>query len=469
MHSRYRRGVGSDGETVHTGRVTRRTLLVATAALLAGAQDAQARRLTPKQARALRAAVRGRVLTPASAGYDRARVVFNRRFDGVKPPAVVIVSDSDDVRAVVRWADRYGIPLVSRSGGHGYNGDSTSNSAVVVDLQNLDRISSGDGRTTIGPGARLGDVYARLAAKGVTIPAGSCPTVAIGGLVLGGGMGLAGRAFGLTIDRVTSFDVVTADGVRTRADGEDDLFWALRGGGGSFGIVTAIRLKTRRVSTASYFRITYPRGARDEALHDWEAFAPRAPSALTAILTLDAGGATAFGQYLGSPQALSRLIAPLQGAPAVGSADYLTVQRRWAGANPQRTAFAASSLYVSRRLSANARKAFLAAADTGVTLILDAYGGAINRPSRADTAFPHRDARFSVQILSYAPIPVAKSRVKRARAKIAKYGGGAYANYADPDLANPLRSYYGANLPRLRRVKEEVDPANRFRPAQGVK
>ena len=109
----------------------------------------------------------------------------------------------------------------------------------------------------------------------MTIPAGSCPTVGIGGLVLGGGMGLAGRAFGLTLDRVTSFDVVTADGKRRRVDDDHDLFWALRGGGGSFAIVTAIRLTTRRVTNAAFFSISYPRGARDEALHDWEAFAPQ--------------------------------------------------------------------------------------------------------------------------------------------------------------------------------------------------
>ena len=112
----------------------------------------------------------------------------------------------------------------------------------------------------------------------MTIPAGSCPTVGLGGLVLGGGMGLAGRAFGLTLDRVTSFDVVTADGRRRRVQDDDDLFWALRGGGGSFAIVTAVRLRTRHVTNAAFFRITYPRAARDEALHDWDAFAPRAPA-----------------------------------------------------------------------------------------------------------------------------------------------------------------------------------------------
>ena len=103
---------------------------------------------------------------------------------------------------------------------------------------------------------------------------------------------------------------------------------------------------------------------------------------------------------------------------------------------PPRSAFAASSLYVGKRLSERGRRAFLAAADAGTTLILDAYGGAINRPHRADTAFPHRDERFSVQVLSYTDIPTARARVKQARALIAPYGSGAYANYGDPDLAD---------------------------------
>ena len=280
--------------------------------------------------------MRGPVYVPGGRGYDAARVVFNRRWDGVKPPAVVRVRDAADVRAVVRWADRYDVPLVTRSGGHGYNGNSTSASAVVVDVGGLDFIRYADGVATVGPGARLGRVYAALARRGVTVPAGSCPTVAIGGLALGGGMGLAGRSMGLTLDRVRSIDVVTADGRRRRVSGDDDLFWALRGGGGSFGIVTAIRLRTRRVDRAAFFQISYGRGAREEALAAWDAFAPRAPRELTAIFSLTSGGATAFGQYLGSESALRRLIAPLGGSPSTGSADYLTVQRRWAGSGSGR-------------------------------------------------------------------------------------------------------------------------------------
>ncbi len=448
--------------------LTRRDFLrySAAAALVPMLGDVEA--LSKSRISALRAAVRGPVYVPGKSGYNAARVVFNTRWDGVKPPAVVKVRDTNDVIAVVRWAEKYDVPLVSRSGGHGYNGNSTSNSAVVVDLGALKGIRYADGIATIGPAAELGDVYARLAAKGVTIPAGSCPTVALGGLVLGGGMGLAGRAMGLTLDRVRSFDVVTADGRRHKLD-DGDLFWALRGGGGSFGIVTAIRLRTRPVSTAAYFSIAY--GDRDEALERWDAFAPRAaPDALTCILSLTATGATAFGQYLGSEARLKQSIRPLGGSPTTGSAPYLAVQRRWAGsASGGRSTFAASSLYVTKRLSAKGRRAFIEAADSGAGLILDAYGGAINRPSRSATAFPHRDARFSVQVLSYTNIATARDRVRHARRLIAPYGTGAYANYADPDLTNAIRSYYGANLERLRRVKHRYDPANRFRPAQGIR
>jgi len=455
--------------------LTRRTFVqgMLAAALLPAEAEAA---LPRARLRALRAAVRGRVLAPGDPGYDAARVVFNRRYDGVRPPAVVRVRDVADVRAAVRWADRFGVPLVVRSGGHGYNGNSTSRHAVVVDLGALQHISlHADGSVAIGPAARLGDVYAALARHGLTIPAGSCPTVALGGLVLGGGVGFAGRAMGLTLDRVRSFDVVTADSYSLRVDAAhyEDLFWGLRGGGGSLAIVTTVRLRTRRVHRGAWFQITYPRGSREEALAAWDALAPHAPPALTAVFTLTGSGATAFGQYLGPEASLRRLVAPLGRVPGAhlgaGSDTYLNLQRRWAGPPAARTGFAASSLYVHDRLGARGRRAFVAAADTGAGLILDAYGGAIARVPRDATAFAHREARFSVQLLSYTAIPVARSRVRRARALIAPFGAGAYPNYADPDLERPLQAYYGPNLARLRGVKAAYDPANRFRPAQEIR
>ena len=447
-----------------------------------GCRAAPAERLPRAQVRALREAVRGRVLVPGNGGYDSARLVFNRRYDGVRPPAVVQVRDRADVQAVVRWADRFDVPLTMRSGGHAYNGASTSRTAVVVDLRHLSAVRLSDGIATIGPGARLIDVYAKLAARGATVPAGSCPTVRLGGLATGGGMGLAGRALGLTLDRVRRIDVVTADGEFRRVAGDDDLFWALRGGGGSFGIVTGFRLKARRVDRAAFFRITYPASSRAEALAAWDALAPTAPDNLTAIMTLTATTATAFGQFLGSERRLRTIVRPLTQVPgaslSTGTSGYLALQRRWAGCadggfaschDYLRSAFAASSIYVADRLSAAGRRAFLEATEEGTTLILDAYGGAISRVPADATAFVHRDVRFSVQILSYTSIPVARARVRRARRRIHEFGNGqAYQNYADPDLDNARRAYYGANLPRLRQIKAAVDPADRFRPAQGV-
>jgi hypothetical protein len=196
------------------------------------------------------------------------------------------------------------------------------------------------------------------------------------------------------------------------------------------------------------------------------------------------GNVTALGQYLGSESALRRLVAPLtrvRGARLrAGTSGYLALQRRWAGCadgglaachSDERSLFAGSSAYVSESLSGAARADFLSAARTGATLILDAYGGAINEVAPDATAFVHRHARFSIQILSYAgDLATARGQVARARARVAPHGNGqAYQNYADPRLSGAAHAYYGANYARLQRVKAAIDPDDRFRPKQGVR
>lgn len=451
------------------------------------AQTTAASRLTPAQVSALKQVVRGRVYTPGSSGYTSAARLWNTRYNGIQPPAVVEVANATDVQAVVQWAGRYDIPLVPRSGGNAYNGASTSSSGVVVDVGALDKVSvSGSGTATVGPGARLLDVYAALANKGASIPAGSCPNVAIGGHALGGGMGLAGRGQGLALDHIRSITAVTADGkIRTCTSSQNsDLFWALRGGGGSFALVTSFTLRTFAVRSAAWFRIFYPAGARAEALGAFDDLFPGGPSPLTGICTLTNSGAVIQGQYLGSQANLEKLIAPLRSLPGaqanVGTMSYFQLMRMWAacaeGASNQQCidiapqSFDASSIYVSKKLSTAARSAFVSAANTGATLVCDSYGGKINDVSPKATAFVHRGARFSVQIVSYAPIGTATSRVNSARAKIAKYGNGqAYQNYSDLDLKSPLQDYYGSNLARLRSIKGEVDPDDRFAITQGIR
>jgi FAD/FMN-containing dehydrogenase len=326
----------------------------------------------------------------------------------------------------------------------------------------------------------------------VTVPAGSCPSVGMGGLALGGGMGLAGRSLGLTLDRVTDVQVVTADG-RVRMAGaaaHEDLFWACRGGGGgNFGIVTSLRLRTAPARRAAWFTVSWPWGQASEALAAWQELMGDAPGALTSVLSLSTGPRVgALGQYMGPASRLPALVRPLTrvaGARlSVGSADYGTLQRRWAGCldlsaaachtrgtrpggTLPRARFAAGSDYVGRPLSRAGRAAAIAAIErrsggTGA-MLFDSYGGAINRVAADATAFVHRDALCSIQYLAYGPTHAGAAWVRSARAALAPHvNGEAYQNYIDPDLDHFRRAYYGSNLARLREIKSTVDPDRLF-------
>lgn len=206
-----------------------------------------------------------------------------------------------------------------------------------------DRFDRRAGTATIGTGVQLIDVYAGLAAHGATIPAGSCPSVGIAGVTLGGGMGLAGRAFGLTADNLRAAQIVTADGRRREVDGHSDpeLLWALRGGGGgNFGIVTSLQFRVHRLPrSAAWFVVSWPWRSAEEALAAWQSWAPHARDELTLIFHLQTGSRSpsvlVAGQYLGPSRDLRRLLAPLTGVSGAraqtGDQDYLGLQLRWAG------------------------------------------------------------------------------------------------------------------------------------------
>src|SRR5919202_2962475 len=240
---------------------------------------------------------------------------YDERWDGRTPRAVLLADGEADVQAAVRWAAARGVPIAARSGGHSYAGYSTPAHGLVVDLRRMRRIALHAGRTRalVGPGAQLGDVYLTLGRDGVTVPAGTCPSVAMGGLALGGGMGLASRALGLTCDRIAAVRIVTADGRLRTARGHDDLLWASRGGGGgNFGIATGFTLRTAPAGRAAWFTVSWPWAQASEALAAWLAFAPPAPGALTSVLSLDsAGGVHALGQFRGGAGRLRQLVRPL--------------------------------------------------------------------------------------------------------------------------------------------------------------
>jgi FAD/FMN-containing dehydrogenase len=424
--------------------------------------------------------VRGPLVVRGAAGYGAVAHGYNERYDARRPRAVLLAHGPGDVQAAVRWAARHGVRIAARSGGHSYAGYSTVDGGLVVDLRRLRGIAleRGGTRAVIGAGARLGDVYARLAAHGVTIPAGSCPTVGMGGLAQGGGMGFAGRALGLTCDRVTRLRIVTADGRLRHASGDadEDLLWACRGGGGgNFGIVTSFTLRTAAVRRAAWFSVSWPPSQASEALAAWQELMGSAPDALTSVLSLSTGPhVSAAGQFMGGEARLSGLLRPLTrvaGARlSTGTAGYGALMRRWAGTATGRARFAAGSDYLARPLSARGRAAALAAvrrpSGSGI-LLLDSYGGAINRVAPDATAFVHRDALCSIQYLDYGPAGAAW--VRSARARLAPHvSGAAYQNYIDPDLTGWRRAYYGTNLDRLREIKAAVDPGRLFDFAQAI-
>jgi FAD binding domain/Berberine and berberine like len=452
--------------------------------------------------------VKGPVITPASGAYAHARLVYNERFDGVHPLGIFQPVSVEDVRRVVAWARKTGVRLALRSGGHSYAGYSTT-SGLVVDLKRLHSITlAPSGQAVIGAGARLVDIEATLARRGRAVPGGSCATVGIGGLALGGGVGLASRKFGTTSDNIVSLGIVTADGRYRRCSKSEnpDLYWACRGGGGgNFGIVTDFVFRTHPVSSVSYFFVDYPWNQAQQVARAWQSFAPHAPDELFSICAFGAGGKTptirCFGQFLGSETKLRTLLNPLTRVAAAqlttGSSAYLDAQLRWAGClgktaaqchlvgdtpagTLQRSTFAAKSDYVNAPLSR-------AAVDTIVTwmervrpagfgtaaLLLDSYGGAINRVPRSATAFVHRGALCSGQYLAYWSQP---ERASAALGWLRSFyqamrpyvSGFAYQNYIDPDLTSWRHAYYGANYARLQDVKRRFDPDRLFRFAQAI-
>lgn len=447
--------------------------------------------------------IHGRVLHRGAPGFREAAQVYNERFDSVLPTLVARPLDAADVQAAVRWGVTEGIPLRARSGGHSYAGYSTLRGGIVLDLRNLRRVHV-DARhrtASVGAGSQLVDVYAALAGHGMTIPAGSCPSVGVAGHALGGGMGLAARQWGLTADNLLEAEIVTADGRLRTVNRHTDpgLFWALRGGGGgNFGVVTSFKFRTHPVPrTVAAFFVSWPWAEAANALGAWLSWAPHARSQLTSIFHLNAGAGhtsvSVTGQYIGPASDLTRLLAPLTAVPgaSISAHDhaYLQAQLLWAGCATKpfaachtrgtrtggtlpRESFQAKSDYLARALPAGARQALVEAAVARAGLpgsgaiLFDSYGGAIARVAPRATAFVHREALCCIQYLTYnGGASWLRSTWRRMRPHVT---GGAYLNYTDPELERWQRAYYGANYTRLVAVKHRVDPHHFFTFPQAV-
>lgn len=450
----------------------------------------------------LRSRLSGSLVLPGDAGYDAARRSFNPLFDGRLPAGVVLCAHPEDVQLAVDFATTSKLPIAARSGGHSYAGYSTPDQGLVVDLAKLARIDvRPDGTAVVGAGTRLIDLYTALAAAGRCLPAGSCPTVGIAGLTLGGGLGVLSRKLGLTCDRLLSATVVTPDAMLRKAStvSEPDLFWALRGGGGgNLGIVTCLELSTERAPEVAVFSLGFPGGSVTSVLGGWQEWIQAAPDELWANCVVSAGRPPTCrvgGCFMGSVSVLQPLLGELlrisdtrpvrrflQGMSCADAMRYFAHCSRRSvrqchlegepGGLLARESFVASSRVMARPIAEPGRVASLLDRPAGVDALFDALGGAVSRVAVGATAFPHRTAIATVQIYAAAD-ELHRRQAARAQAEVAAglgelVGAGAYVNYIDPGLPDWATAYYGPNLGRLREVARRYDPDGVFSFPQGL-
>lgn len=462
--------------------------------------------------------ISGSVVRPNDPHFVSAAQLFNPRFDSIRPAGIVYCESVSDVQRTVAFAQTHAVPITSRSGGHSYAGYSTG-TGVVCDVTRMASVAvRADGSAAIGAGARLIDVYAALAPHGVALPAGSCPTVGIAGLALGGGLGVIGRKFGLTCDNIAQLEVVTAasDALSCDAANNSDLYWACRGGGGgNFGVVTSVTASTHPLSALTLFTLEWPWAAAREVVAAWQSWIATIPDELWSIChVLSSAGpgsprVTVDGAYVGSEAELAPWLYTLRRGVgtavtgvSVGTHGYLDGMLVEAGCggqgvaschlptqNPegtlQREASVGRSDIAVQPLSSAAIGVIVEGvaqrqanpnATTVAGVAMDALGGAINRVAADATAFVHRSGLFSTQYNATWPTgasaDVVRSNINGLNTLYAEMrpfaSGYAYQNYIDPDLADWQHAYYGSNLPRLITVKTKYDPAGLFQFAQSI-
>jgi FAD/FMN-containing dehydrogenase len=498
----------TDSTTSSTATTTAATTTTTTTSTEAGPPSAA-------QWSALRDSLAGRLVLPADAAYGDAKLVYDLRYEDSTPAAIGYAASSTDVQRLVDFARRHALAPIPRCGGHSYAGYSTG-AGLIVDVGALNGVGVTGSTATVGAGTRLVDLYSALTAAGVLVPGGSCPSVGIAGLALGGGVGVLGRKYGLTSDAIRSLTMVTADGSVRRADAasEPDLYWASRGGGGrNFGIATAFDFAAEPIPPLALFTLEFPWGAAASLFGAWAEWIGRAPDELWSnCLLLSAGTsgliARATGVYVGAVAALSTLVGQLAGAvDAAPTTNYVRadgylqamlveagcaeitlaqchLQAPGTPGTLPRAAFAAKSAYFSTAPPSAGVAAIVDAVESfqrelpelGGGLGFDGYGGAINAVAADATAFVHRDALCQLQMsgswgsgASASSTAAVGAWLRETASRLAPYTNGeAYQNYIDPTLADWPRAYYGTNLPRLESIRRAYDPDEVWSFAQSI-
>jgi FAD/FMN-containing dehydrogenase len=446
---------------------------------------------------ALAAALRGRLVRPGDADYDAARAIYNGMID-VRPALIVQCSDVADVIAGVHFARTTGIDIAIRGGGHNGPGLGTS-TGLVLDLAAVNgvRIDPLAATATVEGGAVLGALDHAAHAFGLATPAGIISSTGVGGLTLGGGIGHLSRRYGLSLDNLLAVDVVLADGrlVRADTDHEPDLFWAVRGGGGNFGVVTSFTFALHPVSTVLAGPMFFPLDRAAEVLRVYREFLPAAPEELNgffAFLTVppvDPFPAELHLQkvcavvwcYTGDPAAFDELIAPMRALQplldGVGPAPYPALQSAFDGLYTPKVDHWYWRAAVVREIPDEAVALHVQHGTTmptpQSTMHLYPIDGAVRRVAPEATAFAYRDCTWAMVIVGVDPDPDKDDLLRRwcvdyYEALHPYSAGGAYVNFLMDEGADRVAATYRENFDRLRRVKAAYDPENLFHVNQNI-
>ena len=437
----------------------------------------------------LRALFNGRVIAPDDPGYEKARTVFPGGIDH-RPAAVVRVADSGDVSRLVMLAGDNGLELSIRSGGHSALGHSISDGGVVLDLGLMRalQIDAKQRSAWAETGLTAGEYTLAAGAHGLATGFGDTGTVGIGGLTLGGGVGYLVRKHGLTIDNLLAADIVTADGRLLRADAESnpDLFWAIRGGGGNFGVATRFQFRLHEVDTIVGGLLFLP--ATPEVIAGFIAEAEAAPEELSAIANVmpappmpfvpaeQHGRLVIFAMmvYAGPVEAGERALLPFRKL-ASPIADMLKPMRYPEMFQPDDPNYhptaVGQTLFVDRidRAVAETIVDRLQASDAAMRVAqLRVLGGAMSRVPVEATAFAHRNSRIMVNLAAFYTGPedkaVRSAWVADFAAALQQGDSGAYVNFInDAGEAQVRKAYPGSTYDRLRAIKARYDPTNLFR------
>ena len=424
--------------------------------------------------------LRGGLVVPGSAEFDRRRRIWNAVVDR-HPAAIVRPTTADEVAAVVRAAAESDALLSVRCGGHSFPGHSTCDGGVVLDLSAMNSVSidPATGRCVVGGGARLGDVDQAALPHGLAVPAGVVSHTGIGGLTLGGGMGWLSRLHGLTIDSLVAVDIVTADGALRRAcvESEPDLFWALCGGGGNFGVVVAFEFRARAVQPVSAGKWAYPLADIHDAMLGAAELAVGAPRELTISFSATRLGVALTAFWAGAPSRADAGLAPFgrltaSAAGGHGPVSFLDLQRRNDHHSAWGRRYYAKGGFV-RHLDADLVDCIAEAVAEGPSDHSEVYvpqlGGAVADVDEDATAYSGRVAGFYWLVEPIWDDPADDARcLEWGR----RHGGRLAALSMDSNYVNeqadtggefPEQAYGSSKYQRLRSIKARYDPTNLFR------